>query len=92
MSQEELIVLFKNQVVLKKKLDARIAELTTANVRLCQTEEVLKNLFNTNKTFFSLQEIRNKLEDEQSETKKLRQELEQNKMNEGKLQHELNVS
>ena len=44
------------------------------------------------KHFLFLQELRNKLDDEQSETKKLRQELEQNKMNEGKLQQELNVS
>ncbi|UJR23640.1 hypothetical protein I4U23_026625 [Adineta vaga] len=74
MSHEELVTLVKNQVLLKKKLDSRISELTTSNVQLCQAEE----------------EIRNKFEDEQLETKKLRDELNQNKINETKLQQELN--
>jgi len=41
MSQEELIKLVKTQAVLKKKLEARISELTSSNVSLCQTEEVI---------------------------------------------------
>jgi hypothetical protein len=40
MSQEELIKFLKTQIVIKKKLEARISELQTSNVSLCQTEEV----------------------------------------------------
>lgn len=41
MSQDELIKLVKSQVLLKKKLEARISELTTSNISLCQNEEVV---------------------------------------------------
>ena len=41
MSQHELIQLVKNQIVAKKKLDTKINELTSWNVRLCQTEDVI---------------------------------------------------
>ena len=41
MSHDDLIQLVKNQIVVKKKLDAKISELTSCNVRLCQTEDVI---------------------------------------------------
>ncbi len=41
MSQEDLVKLVKSQVLLKKKLEAKISELTTANVSLCQDAEVI---------------------------------------------------
>ncbi|CAF4373929.1 unnamed protein product, partial [Adineta steineri] len=75
LSKEEVLKLFKSQVALKKKLDAKISELSTANVLLCQTEE----------------QIRNELEDEQIKTKNLTEELDQYKIKEAKLQQELNV-
>ena len=40
MSKEELIKLVKNQILLKKKLETKITELSNANTSLCQSEEV----------------------------------------------------
>ena len=40
MSKEELIKLVKSQILLKKKLETRITELSNANTSLCQGEEV----------------------------------------------------
>jgi len=41
MSQDDLLKLVKNQLLLKKKFEAKIGELTTANVSLCQDAEVI---------------------------------------------------
>ncbi len=45
MSQEDLLKVVKNQILSKKKLEARISELQTSNLSLCQTEEVIKHDF-----------------------------------------------
>ena len=42
MSKEELIKLVKNQILLKKKLETKINELTDSNTNLCQTKEVIE--------------------------------------------------
>ncbi|CAF4297497.1 unnamed protein product [Rotaria magnacalcarata] len=75
MPPDELIKLFKSQVALKKKLDSKISELSTANISLCQTQE----------------QLRNELEDEQLKTKYFVNELDQCKIHESKLQQELNT-
>ncbi len=41
MSHEDLLKLFKAQLILRKKHEAKISELTASNVSLCQTEEVI---------------------------------------------------
>ncbi len=41
MSQEDLLKLVKSQLLLKKKYEAKVSELTTANVSLCQDAEVI---------------------------------------------------
>ncbi len=41
MSHEELLKLFKTQLIFRKKLETKISELTASNVSLCQTEEVI---------------------------------------------------
>jgi hypothetical protein len=41
MSQEQLVKLVISQAALKKKLDAKISELSSSNVSLCQAEEVI---------------------------------------------------
>jgi len=42
MSPEELIKIIKNQVILKKKLETKINELTSSNTNSNQIEEVIK--------------------------------------------------
>jgi len=41
LSQDDLLKLVKNQFLLKKKNEAKLSELTTANVSLCQDAEVI---------------------------------------------------
>jgi hypothetical protein len=45
MSQEDLLKVVKNQILAKKKFEARISELQTSNLSLCQTEEVITHDF-----------------------------------------------
>ncbi len=42
MSPEELIKIIKNQVILKKKLETKINELTSSSTNSNQIEEVIK--------------------------------------------------
>jgi hypothetical protein len=44
MSKEELIKLVKNQVILKKKLEIKITELTNSNTSLTETEDVRNSM------------------------------------------------
>jgi hypothetical protein len=62
MSTEELIKIVKNQIILKKKLETKINELTNSSTNCNQIEEELRN------------------------------EIEQNKINQSKLQEELDVN
>jgi len=43
-SHDELVKLVKAQILLKKQLDGKIAQLQADNVSLCQTEEVVNSL------------------------------------------------
>jgi hypothetical protein len=40
MTNDELIKLIKSQIILKKKFETKITDLTQANANLCQREEV----------------------------------------------------
>ncbi len=62
MSTDELIKIVKNQIILKKKLETKINELTNSSTNCNQIEEELRN------------------------------EIEQNKINQLKLQEELDVN
>ena len=41
MSHEDLLKVVRTQLLLRKKHEAKISELTASNVSLCQTEEVI---------------------------------------------------
>lgn len=93
MPREGLMKLVQSQMLLKKKLDARIGELTTSNSTLCRNIEVrsereeIRFLIR----FSFKKEIENELDQEKDLSKELRLELEQVKIRETKIQQELNV-
>ncbi|CAF3307816.1 unnamed protein product [Rotaria socialis] len=76
MSKEEIIKVVKNQVLLKKKLEIKINELTASNTNFSQIEE----------------QLRQQIEHEQSKYSKLMIDFEQNKIDQLKTQEELNTT
>ena len=93
MPREALLKLVQSQMMLKKKLDARIAELTTSNSSLCQNLEVRWKRDDVRYSIrFSFEkEIQNELDREKDRSEKLRLQVEKMKISETKIQHELNV-
>ncbi|CAF2893555.1 unnamed protein product [Rotaria sp. Silwood2] len=76
MSKEELIKVVKSQILLKKKLETKIFELTTSNTNFSQIE----------------QELRKQIDDEQLKYSKLMIEFDENKIHQSKIEEELNVT
>ncbi|CAF1431308.1 unnamed protein product, partial [Rotaria sordida] len=76
MSKEELIKVVKNQILLKKKLEIKINELTTSNTNFNEIE----------------QQLRQQIDDEQSKYSKLLNEFDQNKIHQSKIEEELNIT
>ncbi|CAF0932357.1 unnamed protein product [Adineta ricciae] len=73
MSKDDLVKLVKNQILFRKKLENKLVELTTASASFNRTEE----------------QLRNQIDCEQVKYSKLTDDLEQSKLQQVKLQEEL---